>query len=99
MLHIIHHRGGYAIVPSSLLPAVPLGRQVKLFFQIHQITSLFTIFYLMIFALGSFLTQPLSVFATIASIPLHPLDALPDHPVHPKACSTSDLHTAEVCLH
>jgi hypothetical protein len=83
----------------ALLPAVPLGRQVKLFFQIHQITSFFTIFYLMIFALGSFLTQPLSVFATIGGISLHLLDALHDQPDHPKASNTSDLHTAEVCLH
>jgi hypothetical protein len=72
MLNIIHHRGGYAIVPSSLLPAVPLGRQVKLFFQIHQITSLFTIFYLMIFALGSFLTQPFVCICNHSQYPSTP---------------------------
>jgi hypothetical protein len=37
--------------------------------------------------------QHLSVFATIASIFLHLLDALFDHPAHPKASNTSDLHT------
>jgi hypothetical protein len=36
---------------------------------------------------------PLSVFATIASIFVHLLDALPDHQAHPKASNTSDLHT------
>jgi hypothetical protein len=43
--------------------------------------------------------EALSAFATIASISVHLLDALPDHPVHPKASNTNDLHTAEVCLH
>jgi hypothetical protein len=43
--------------------------------------------------------EALSVSVTIASISLHLPDALPDHLVHPKASSTSDLHTAEVCLH
>jgi hypothetical protein len=37
--------------------------------------------------------EALSVSATIANIFVHLLDALPDHAAHPKASSTSDLHT------
>jgi hypothetical protein len=36
--------------------------------------------------------EALSVFATIASISLHRLDALPYHPVHPKKPATPAIY-------
>jgi hypothetical protein len=83
----------WLFVAVTLPTAIPKVLQEFPFHYNHQIRRLLTMF------LFDDARLPLPVFATIASISVHLLDALPDHQAHPKASSTSDLHTAEVCLH